>query len=463
MGGGRRRVPKANPERRERQRTAAAAARFEAGRQAGYEQGIKAGHDDFDQPFDGTSIIIPSYNQREVLLQCLENLEAHTQQPYELIVVDDASSDGTAEAISKRRRVRLAVHEQNKGFAGAVNTGLMMAKGRNVLLLNNDVLVAENWLLNMLNCLHSSPDIGAVGPVTNYIGGEQQIGVPYAPGDMAGMLSFAAANNKGNPDSWRQTDRLVGFCLLMKRETVQATGYFDEGFKVGNFEDDDWNIRLRLQGLKLMIAGDAFVHHMGSVTMKSLDNRQFAEINNSNGDFFRRKWGNIHERLQQLQLQSGSGTAMRGPTGWGSGATLPSGVLAESSSGRLYWIENGARYRIGADPGFAAALGLPAVRLSQWDLKALPLGGEWTPEAARAAAAGALSPTAGLEEGTVAELPDGRMYQIFGGKAHLVLSRYAAEVWGLAVRSRRTEQAELDRYPEGNPVLPPAALVSALL
>ena len=222
--------------------------------------------------FEGVSIIIPTYNQREYALKCVSSIEKHTPAPYEIIVVDNGSKDGTAEAmLRKGGMVRVAALEVNRGFAGGVNQGLMMARGRHIVVLNNDTLVTPGWLDNMMACLDSDPEIGLVGPVTNYIGGDQQIDVPYS--EVQDMWSFAARHNRPDPGKHRVTERLVGFCWLFSRDLLERVGYLDEGYAVGNFEDDDWMIRVKLAGYKLAVAGDAFIHHFGSVSMKALGNR----------------------------------------------------------------------------------------------------------------------------------------------------------------------------------------------
>lgn len=211
---------------------------YEHGYAAGYAHGIVEGKRSFGAGFEGTSIIIPTYNRKDLLAECLDRIEAHTAPPYEVIVVDNGSDDGTVDEVRRRRnRVRLAVHPQNLGFARAVNTGLMMAKGQTIVLLNNDVLVTERWLDQLLGCLKLT-GAAAVGPVTNYIGGDQQIDVPYE--DVAEVPAFAAAYNAPDPRKWREVNRLVGFCLLFPRSTLEQAGYFDEGYVIGNYEDDDW-------------------------------------------------------------------------------------------------------------------------------------------------------------------------------------------------------------------------------
>lgn len=450
---------------------------FEKGYKAGYARGKTAGYEDFGQLFDGTSIIIPTYNKKDLLLQCLDSIEAHTPFPYELIVVDDGSDDGTPEALQRRRRIRVAVHERNRGFAGAVNTGLLMAKGKTVLILNNDVIVTEHWLENMLTCLHSSPDIGAVGPVTNYIGGEQQIETQYS--DLTSMREFAASRNRPDQAKWKDTERLVGFCLLLRRDVVQKIGFFDEGFRVGNYEDDDWSVRLRLLGWRLVIAGDSFIHHLGSETMRSLDGRILERIEQENNAYFHLKWGQVHERLRQIERKrkerggqapaaSTATTASTAFTAFTDQAPRTEGcpvqVFVSSGSGHLYWIDRGMRYRIkNAKPADLHALHPSATtaRLSRQTLGALPLGGEWEmPEAVRAWSE-AWREDRPIAEGAVVRAPDGRLFQIDQGAARLIWSEYAAEAWGLNNRARAVTAEELAAYPEGWPVLPPVRYHSA--
>lgn len=437
-------------------RGAARPSLFDQGYQAGYRKGRAAGYEDFEKRFEGTSIIIPTFNKKQLLLQCLDSIEAYTSFPYEVIVVDDASSDGTTDALRSRRRIRLSVHAENRGFAASVNTGLMMAKGHTVLVLNNDVLVTENWLSNMLDCLNSAPDIGAVGPVTNYIGSEQQIEVPYQ--EIAEMWGFAAAYNRKDPQRWRRTDRLAGFCLLMRRETVMRTGYFDEGYRVGNYEDDDWMIRLRLQGLKLMIAGDTFIHHFGSQTMNSLDQRDLSAINRENRDYFHQKWGSVYERPEQLEgLEAAADFRPE---------SCPVQVLVSSGTGTIYWLEQGQRFRIKeADAAVLAAelSALCIVRLSQFTLRGIPLGGEWDLPEAKLALAKVWSTTDQLDEGSVMKLPDGPWYQLDRGAVRRFWTPHTAEAWGLAHRARSVSPEVCAAYPEGPPVLPPTRLRSPQL
>lgn len=424
------------------------AKKYEKGYQAGYKQGVMEGQRAFALPFEGTSIIIPTYNQKDLVLQCIASIEAHTELPYEIIVVDDGSTDGTREALHKRRgALRIGIHQQNLGFSSAVNTGLMMAKGRTIVLLNNDVLVTERWLSQMLIALNSS-SAAAVGPVTNYISGEQQIDTAYST--LPEMEAFAAKYNVSDSLKWRYTDRLVGFCLLFHRHVFEEVGYFDEGYEIGNFEDDDWILRLQLQGKRLMIAGDTFVHHIGSVTMKSLGEESFAAVNGKNEHFFLEKWGNFSGLPQRLQEKDGGLHNRR------SVDFFPTHIWVEGGLGKRFWLEHGVKYPLSEslNPGIVPA---KTVRLSVIDLLQIPTGIQPTNIGIK------YSDGARLREGMVVHTGNGKRYQLDRGQLREIASAYACRLWGLPLETELITLEELKKYEEGTPILPPLRLRSAEL
>lgn len=101
-------------------------------------------------------------------------------------------------------------------MTGGLNQGLMMAKGTTLVVLDPNALVTPGWLDRLLECLHSDPRIGVVGPVTNGPFGEQQIEVPYTHENEA--RHFAISHNVSNPAVWRETKSLAGFCMLLRRD-----------------------------------------------------------------------------------------------------------------------------------------------------------------------------------------------------------------------------------------------------
>ncbi|WP_248927682.1 glycosyltransferase family 2 protein [Paenibacillus hamazuiensis] len=232
------------------------------------------------------SIIIPNRNGLSYLQQCIASIVRHTDVPYEIIVVDNGSKDGSVEyCLKERRKVRLVSVPFNRGFPGACNLGLKLASGDAMLLLNNDVIVTPNWLSNLMRCLYSSRETGIVGPTTNYASGRQRVDSPYGSPELA-----AQAPNIPDAGKWQTVPRLVGFCFLIKRELMETIGLLDEQFAPGHFEDDDYCFRARLAGFQLKIAGDTFVYHHGSASFGQ-ESEQVKSLIRRNYDKFVAKWG----------------------------------------------------------------------------------------------------------------------------------------------------------------------------
>lgn len=239
-------------------------------------------------PADGlTSIIIVTHNHLTYTRGCLDSIRHVTDEPYELIVVDNASTDGTVQYLTGQADVKLVVNAENRGFPAAVNQGIEVATGEQILLLNNDTLLTTGWLQRMLDCLHSSESIGLVGPTSNAVSGEQQISVSYRR--LESLDGFAWDLGKHNHRRYEETDRLVGFCLLIDRKVISAIGTLDEQFGIGNFEDDDYCRRAIAAGFRCMIARDSYVHHFGSVTFRA-SGEDFAEILKENHAKYQDKW-----------------------------------------------------------------------------------------------------------------------------------------------------------------------------
>ncbi len=133
-----------------------------------------------------TSIVILTHNQLAYTRLCLDGIRLHTDEPYEVIVVDNASTDGTPEYLRSIEGVTLIRNATNRGFPAAANQGIRAAKGRQVLLLNNDAVPTTGWLRRMLDALHGDPAAGLVGPCSNRVSGEQQVEVGYDE-DLVGL------------------------------------------------------------------------------------------------------------------------------------------------------------------------------------------------------------------------------------------------------------------------------------
>lgn len=238
--------------------------------------------------FAQTSIIIPTYNGLNLLTSCIASIRQHTPEAIEIIVVDNGSQDQTV-AYCISEGITVISIPSNQGFPIACNKGLSIASGQNLLLLNNDVLVTPRWLTNMLTALESHPKIGMVGPTSNYVSGKQQISDNY--NSIAEFMDAAEHNNHSDPQRWEETRRLVGMCLLFKREVLQRVGSLDERFSPGHYEDDDYCYRACLEGYRLLICHDTLVYHAGSQSFRRDHPSGWQDLIERNRGLFMEKWG----------------------------------------------------------------------------------------------------------------------------------------------------------------------------
>lgn len=236
-----------------------------------------------------TSIVILTYNQLPLTKQCLTSIKNHTdEKDLEIIVVDNGSTDGTIAYLKSIPSLKTIFNEKNLGFAKGCNQGFDIATGDNILFLNNDTIVTENWLQSMLTLLYSDEQIGMVGPVSNYVSGQQQITVDYT--DIEAVEKFSSEYCKNNRGKSKRVMRLVGFCLLVKRGVLDKIGGFDERFEYGSFEDDDLCLRAILAGYQLKIAFDSFVHHHGHATFTGNQDINIHHLFSINRQRFIDKW-----------------------------------------------------------------------------------------------------------------------------------------------------------------------------
>lgn len=233
-----------------------------------------------------TSIIILTYNGLKYSKNCIESIRKYTEKDYEIIVVDNNSTDGTKNWLSMQRDIKVIYNNENFGFPIGCNQGIRAACGNDILLLNNDIIVTPNWLKNLRKCLYSSKNIGAVGPITNKCSNKQSINLRYD--SINDMIKWCKKYNISNPSKWENRSKLVGFCFFFKREVINKIGLLDERFSPGNYEDDDYSLRIRRAGYKLVLCRDTFIYHYGGVSFFRYD---YLKLLNMNRDKFEKKWG----------------------------------------------------------------------------------------------------------------------------------------------------------------------------
>lgn len=238
------------------------------------------------------SIIMLTFNQLADTRQSVESLQKYTPVDYELIFVDNGSVDDTREYLEGLKKthgnVRIIYNQHNVGFAKANNQGMRIAVGEYILLLNNDVVLTEGWLERLLICIDSDTGVGIAGPCTNHAVGQQVIN-PELECDADHIQKYACLNAISSAGSWFETHRIIGFCMLIKREVIDRVGMLDEQFGPGGFEDYDFCLRVKQGGYKILIAGDVFIYHLGGRGYSN-NNLDYSKLRQRNVQIFIEKW-----------------------------------------------------------------------------------------------------------------------------------------------------------------------------
>jgi GT2 family glycosyltransferase len=309
-----------------------------------------------------TSIILLTLNNLACTVRCIQNIRKYTNVPYEIIAVDNGSTDGTASWLAVQPDVRLIANPVNRGFAAGCNQGAEAAAGEFILLLNNDTVVSSRWLSQLLAALRESEQVGAAGPKSNRVLPMQHVAVTLHSEEE--IHRFSDAFNRSAPSKWSEVSCLSGFCILVRRKTWKQLGGMDESYRIGGMEDVDFSYRLLKAGLSLRVAGDTFVYHEGSssFTANAIDIWEAAAEGRR---IFLRKWGFNPDRLT-------SGTdpaflpgryAAPHPHHPPAGPTWPDGWYAQDEYGRIYRIEQ-QRKRPLASIGTLHALNVGPARIA---------------------------------------------------------------------------------------------------
>lgn len=239
------------------------------------------------------SVIVVTYNNLALTRACLDSLESDRDGPaLEIIVVDNASGDGTPEFLTQwaaNRGQTVILNSDNRGFAAANNQGLEIASGDYLVLLNNDTQVTAGWAGTLQRHLQRNPELGLIGPSTNNIGNQARVDVDYT--HLADMPQAARRYTCQHLGELIRLPTLAFFCVMMPRTTYLRIGPLDEVYGRGFFEDDDYCRRVELAGLMSACARDVFVHHQLSASFGQIKNSERQALFNRNKAIYETKWG----------------------------------------------------------------------------------------------------------------------------------------------------------------------------
>ncbi len=232
------------------------------------------------------SIVIPVWNRAELTEQCLDALRLlRCDTPYEVIVVDNGSTDRTAQVLAEREWVREVRNTENRGFAIACNQGARAARGELVLFLNNDTIPRAGWLDALVAALDRDPGAGVAGAKLLYPNGRvQHAGIAISHAVDAPALIYRGIDGDDPKVNRRRSLRAVtGACLLIRAELLRELGGFDEGYR-NSFEDADLCLRAVERGWGVLYEPASVVVHLESQTPGRIDH------DDANLARFRARW-----------------------------------------------------------------------------------------------------------------------------------------------------------------------------
>jgi GT2 family glycosyltransferase/glycosyltransferase involved in cell wall biosynthesis len=240
------------------------------------------------------SVIILTHNNWAYTSACLDSVLDLTDYPnLEIIIVDNASTDETRDNLRtfERRdeRVTVVLNDTNVGFAAGNNTGLRLAHGEFVVLLNNDTVVTRGWVRDLIRPLQLDATAGMAGPLTNAIGNEQKVKPGY--GGVGDMHGWSRRFVRERLRHTLEVGNLAFFCVAIRRAVLDEVGLLDEAYGIGFFEDDDYCRRVRQARYKLLVADDVFVHHHLSASFAPRGSEANEALVARNKKLFEERWG----------------------------------------------------------------------------------------------------------------------------------------------------------------------------
>jgi len=272
------------------------------------------------------AVVVVSFESRDTLVAALASVRAHAGLPFETVVVDNASGDGSAEAVRAADPEALVIaNSRNTGFAHACNQGWRAARAPFVLFLNPDAEVTAGAIPSLVELLESRADVGAAGPRTRNSDGSIQVStgpdlgllaerrqrrlvLGVARRDPRSVAGAEARHAREHEPGW-----ISGACLMARRSALESVRGFDEGFFLYE-EDADLCLRLRRAGWRVVFTPAAEVRHRLGHSMSRSPARARIEYHRSHLRYYRKHGGSASRAALRLLL------AGRGAWGWLRGA-----------------------------------------------------------------------------------------------------------------------------------------------
>lgn len=207
------------------------------------------------------SVITLTYNKLKYTKKYIDSLFKNTKD-FELIIVDNGSTDGTREYLKSLDNIKLILNDENVGFSKGNNQGLEITEGEYIAFLNNDILLYPNWF-EECEKVFIKEYAGFVGP--------RHINPHYDNANENNYIQFFKKNFNYKKEYEKNFDECVFSCAVTKREVINDIGNFDENYTPAFFEDNDFKYRAILAGFGIYVVNTACFFHFGSITSRDCD------------------------------------------------------------------------------------------------------------------------------------------------------------------------------------------------
>ncbi len=235
------------------------------------------------------SIVMLTYNVKDLTIQSIESIrQTLPTGSYELICVDNASTDGIRDWLMGQDDIKLICNETNAGFPAACNAGIKISQPDNdILLLNNDTVLFPNSVFWLRMGLYSSKKTGAAGSVSNMDLNDQTCSGRES--SINGYEAYAREHNVPEKYPYESKIYLIGFALLIRRHALDSIGLLDLRFSPGTFEDNDYGVRLQAAGFRCLLCHNSIIFHYGSGN--GANHNDWCPVGFKNNDLFIEKHG----------------------------------------------------------------------------------------------------------------------------------------------------------------------------
>jgi O-antigen biosynthesis protein len=232
---------------------------------------------------------------KQAITTLIESLNpSYFERGIQLIIVNNGSVDETKFGLINMERkykdklqIKTVHLDENMGYPVGINSGLEHCNGEIITIISNDLVFPENWMDGLERAIENDHTIGVAVPYLTYASGPQHTGASFQSLD--DMKVYAQNFMQSNRDTIYYLNRVIGAVMVFRKKVIELIGGNDFWYGVGNYDDDDWSLRIRISGHRLALVGSSFVHHLGSMTYKE-DSNSYSSALEGNYQKFMKKW-----------------------------------------------------------------------------------------------------------------------------------------------------------------------------